>query len=44
MKKTIDRIAREILQLETLEPRKRDCLGFHELSVWASVSRTPVSL
>jgi hypothetical protein len=34
MKKTIDRIARDILGLETLERRNRDSLDFHELSVW----------
>ena len=27
-------IAADILGLETLETRKRDCLDFHELSVW----------
>lgn len=33
MKKTIDRIACEILGLETLERRNRDRLDFHDLSV-----------
>lgn len=28
------RIAKEILDLETLEPRNMDGLDFHELSVW----------
>ena len=32
--KTIDRIAREILGLETLERRNSDSLDFHDLSVW----------
>lgn len=27
-------IATTILDLETLEPRKRDSLDFHELAVW----------
>ena len=31
---TIDKIAREILDLETLETRNMDGLDFHELSVW----------
>ena len=35
MKKTIDRIARDILGLETLETRKRDSLDFHDLAVWS---------
>lgn len=30
----IRNVARDILGLETLEPRRRDCLDFHELSVW----------
>ena len=34
MKKTIDRIAREILDLETLERRNSDSLDFHDLPVW----------
>jgi hypothetical protein len=33
MKRTIDRIAREILRVETLEQRKRDSLDFHDLYV-----------
>ena len=33
MKKIIDRIAREILRLETLERRNSDSLDFHDLSV-----------
>ena len=32
--KAIDRIAREVLDLETLEPRGRDHLDFHVLGVW----------
>ncbi len=28
------KIAKEILDLETLETRNRDSLDFHELSVW----------
>ena len=31
---TLDRIAREILRLETLETRRRDRLDFHDLAVW----------
>ena len=31
---SIDRIAHEILGLETLEKRNRDSLDFHDLSVW----------
>ena len=34
MKKTLARIAREILRLETLETRRRDRLDFHDLAVW----------
>jgi hypothetical protein len=34
MKKAIDRIAREILRLETLETRRRDRLDFHDLPIW----------
>ena len=34
MKKTLDRIAGEILRLETLETRGRDRLDFHDLAVW----------
>lgn len=33
-RQTISTIAREVLDLETLETRKRDSLDFHELSVW----------
>ena len=32
--KTIKRIARDILKLETLRSRKSDRLDFHDLSVW----------
>jgi hypothetical protein len=31
---TIRKIAADILDLETLDARKRDSLDFHELSVW----------
>lgn len=31
---TILNIARDLLNLETLEARRRDCLDFHELAVW----------
>ena len=31
---TIQKIATDILGLETLKARKRDALDFHELSVW----------
>lgn len=31
---TIQNIARDVLGLETLETRRRDCLDFHELAVW----------
>ena len=34
MNKAIDRIAREILGLETLARRNSDSLDFHDLSVW----------
>ena len=34
MKAVIKRIAREILDLETLETRKMDSLDFHDLAVW----------
>ncbi len=34
MNKTIDRIARDILDLETLEERGSDSLDFHDISVW----------
>lgn len=33
--KTINRIARDILGLETLETRKRDSLDFHDHAVWS---------
>lgn len=28
-------IAKSVLRIETLEERKRDCLDFHEVSVWS---------
>jgi len=31
---TIQNIARDLLNLEALETRRRDCLDFHELAVW----------
>ena len=31
---TIEKIAREILDLETLETRKSDSLDFHDMAVW----------
>ena len=31
---TVQRIAREVLDLETLGERRMDDLDFHELSVW----------
>jgi len=31
---TIEKIAREVLDLETLETRKMDSLDFHDLAVW----------
>ena len=34
MNATIEKIAHEILDLETLETRNMDGLDFHELSVW----------
>jgi len=34
MNETINKIARDILSLETLEDRKLDALDFHELGVW----------
>lgn len=30
----IQNVARDILGIETLEERHRDCLDFHELAVW----------
>lgn len=32
---TIEKIAREILDLETLETRKMDSLDFHDMAVWS---------
>jgi hypothetical protein len=34
MNATIEKIAREILDLETLETRKSDSLDFHDMAVW----------
>ena len=34
MQQTIERIAREVLNVATLETRGRDQLDFHDLSVW----------
>ena len=34
MNATIEKIAREILDLETLETRKMDSLDFHDMAVW----------
>ncbi len=34
MEKEIEKIAKEILWLETLETRNSDSLYFHEVSVW----------
>jgi hypothetical protein len=31
---TLEKVARETLGLETLEPRHSDRLDFHDLSVW----------
>jgi len=31
---TIRNIARDLLGLETLDTRRRDCLDFHDLAVW----------
>ena len=31
---TIERIARDILRLDTLETRKSDSLDFHDVAVW----------
>lgn len=33
--KTIARIARDILRIETLETRKSDSLDFHDVAVWS---------
>ena len=35
MNATIAKIAREILDLETLETRKMDSLDFHDMAVWS---------
>jgi hypothetical protein len=35
MKKQLEQIAKEILNIETLEERKSDSLDFHEVSVWS---------
>ena len=34
MDRIVEEIAREHLDLETLETRNRDCLDFHEVAVW----------
>ena len=34
-KATIEKIARKILGLETLETRKSDSLDFHDVAVWS---------
>ncbi len=34
MDKTLEKIAKEILWIETLETRSSDSLDFHEVSVW----------
>lgn len=34
MNKELDRIARDVLGLDTLETRKSDRLDFHDLAVW----------
>ena len=34
MNTAIEKIAREILDLETLETRKMDSLDFHDIAVW----------
>lgn len=34
MNQNINKIAREILDLETLETRNSDSLDFHDLAVW----------
>jgi len=34
MQKALEQIAPEHLGIETLTARKRDCLDFHEVSVW----------
>jgi hypothetical protein len=35
MNDVINRIAREILRIETLETRKRDSLDFYDVAVWS---------
>lgn len=32
---TLEKIAREVLHLETLETRNSDSLDFHDMSVWS---------
>ena len=34
MNTVVEKIAREILDLETLETRKSDSLDFHDMAVW----------
>jgi DNA relaxase NicK len=34
MNKQIEKIAKEVLNIETLEERKSDSLDFYEISVW----------
>lgn len=34
MKKTLEKIAKEHLHIETLETRKGDSLDFHDCAVW----------
>jgi hypothetical protein len=34
MNKTLERIAHEILDLDTLATRNSDCLDFHDVAVW----------
>ena len=34
MDKTLEKIAKEILSIETLETRNSDSLDFYEVSVW----------
>jgi len=34
MNSAVEKIAREILDLETLETRKSDSLDFHDMAVW----------
>lgn len=35
MKKELEKIAQEVLDIETLETRMSDSLDFHEVSVWS---------